>query len=192
VVVHPFHLPHKEISMRLTTQGRFAVAAMLDIALRARTGPVALATISTRQNVSVSYLEQMFSKLRRHGLVESTRGPGGGYTLGRKPDDISVADIIAAIEVPTGRETADDALAGDAQDLALTRDLWAALNDRMTAHMRGISLKKLVDEQVAKGTPIDDRPARTRPAIMARPKTPPVRADVPNSVFALGTLAASR
>ena len=80
--------------MRLTTKGRFAVTAMIDLALRQDAGPVTLAAISQRQQISLSYLEQLFGKLRRHNLVESTRGPGGGYTLGRKPTEISVADII--------------------------------------------------------------------------------------------------
>jgi Rrf2 family transcriptional regulator, iron-sulfur cluster assembly transcription factor len=80
--------------MRLTTKGRFAVTAMIDLALRQSSGPVTLAAISQRQQISLSYLEQLFGKLRRNDLVESTRGPGGGYTLGRKASDITVADII--------------------------------------------------------------------------------------------------
>ena len=86
--------------MRLTTKGRFAVTAMIDLALREHTGPVALAAISQRQQISLSYLEQLFGKLRRHELVESTRGPGGGYSLGRKAEDITVADIIVAVDEP--------------------------------------------------------------------------------------------
>mgnify|MGYP006294051209 CR=1 FL=1 len=84
--------------MRLTTKGRFAVTAMIDLALRQQSGPVTLAAISQRQQISLSYLEQLFGKLRRHQLVESTRGPGGGYTLGRKADDITVADIILSVD----------------------------------------------------------------------------------------------
>ena len=84
--------------MRLTTKGRFAVTAMIDLALRQDTGPVTLAAISQRQRISLSYLEQLFGKLRRHELVESTRGPGGGYSLGRKAGDITVADIIVSVE----------------------------------------------------------------------------------------------
>jgi len=83
--------------MRLTTKGRFAVTAMIDLALRQNNGPVTLAAISQRQQISLSYLEQLFGKLRRHELVESTRGPGGGYTLGRKASDITVADIIVSV-----------------------------------------------------------------------------------------------
>ena len=86
--------------MRLTTKGRFAVTAMIDLALRENTGPVALAAISARQQISLSYLEQLFGKLRRHELVESTRGPGGGYSLARKSAEITVADIIVAVDEP--------------------------------------------------------------------------------------------
>ena len=85
--------------MRLTTKGRFAVTAMIDLALRQNTGPVTLAAISQRQQISLSYLEQLFGKLRRHELVESTRGPGGGYSLGRKAADITVADIAGRLGV---------------------------------------------------------------------------------------------
>ena len=86
--------------MRLTTKGRFAVTAMIDLALRQNNGPVTLAAISQRQQISLSYLEQLFGKLRRHELVESTRGPGGGYTLGRKAAEITVADIIVSVDEP--------------------------------------------------------------------------------------------
>ena len=86
--------------MRLTTKGRFAVTAMIDLALRQNNGPVTLAAISQRQRISLSYLEQLFGKLRRHELVESTRGPGGGYTLARKAADITVADIIVSVDEP--------------------------------------------------------------------------------------------
>ena len=84
--------------MRMSTKGRFAVNALIDLALREAGGPVALATISARQQVSLSYLEQMFSRLKRVGIVDSTRGPGGGYTLGRAAAEISVADIISAVD----------------------------------------------------------------------------------------------
>ena len=86
--------------MRLTTKGRFAVTAMIDLGLRQSNGPVTLAAISQRQQISLSYLEQLFGKLRRHGLGESTRGPGGGYALARKASDITVADIIVSVDEP--------------------------------------------------------------------------------------------
>ena len=86
--------------MRLTTKGRFAVTAMIDLALRQDKGPVALSRISERQSISLSYLEQLFGRLRKHELVSSCRGPGGGYRLGRKSSDITVADIIYAVDEP--------------------------------------------------------------------------------------------
>ena len=86
--------------MRLTTKGRFAVTAMLDLALREHAGPVTLAGISEREHISLSYLEQLFGKLRRKGLVESTRGPGGGYTLGKPAAEITITDIITSVDEP--------------------------------------------------------------------------------------------
>src|SRR5512133_3571405 len=93
--------------MRLSTKGRFAVTALIDVALREKLGPVPLSDIAVRQQISLSYLEQMFSKLRQHGLVASTRGPGGGYALGQQADRITVADIIGAVEDETDRSTKD-------------------------------------------------------------------------------------
>ena len=90
--------------MRLSTKSRFAVTAMIDMGLRQHQGPVSLAAISQRQHISISYLEQIFSKMRQHGLVESTRGPGGGYTLNRDANLISVADIIYAVNSPDEKE----------------------------------------------------------------------------------------
>ena len=86
--------------MRLTTKGRFAVTAMLDLALRNKQAPVTLAGIGVRQGISLSYLEQLFGKLRRNGLVESTRGPGGGYSLARNPAGITIAEIITSVDEP--------------------------------------------------------------------------------------------
>ena len=86
--------------MRLTTKGRFAVTAMIDLGLRQTGGPVTLAAISQRQQISLSYLEQLFGKLRRNDLVESTRGPGGGYRLARTADETSIADIVHAVDEP--------------------------------------------------------------------------------------------
>ena len=106
-------------SMRLTTKGRFAVTAMIDLGLRSHTGPVALAAISQRQQISLSYLEQLFGKLRRHELVESTRGPGGGYSLGRNAGDITVADIIVAVDEPI------DATGCSGKENCMGEDGWA-------------------------------------------------------------------
>ena len=133
--------------MRLTTKGRFAVTAMIDLALREHQGPVTLAGISQRQKISLSYLEQLFGKLRRHELVESTRGPGGGYSLSRPMKDISVADVIFAVDEPidatqcAGKENCDD----DRQ--CMTHDLWANLTKRMVDYLDSVSLAELVERQ---------------------------------------------
>jgi Rrf2 family iron-sulfur cluster assembly transcriptional regulator len=172
--------------MRLTTKGRFAVTAMIDLALRQGTGPVTLAAISQRQQISLSYLEQLFGKLRRNDLVESTRGPGGGYSLGRKPADITVADIITSVDEPidathcAGKENC----LGEA-GRCMTHDLWTSLNERMVEFLDSVNLQTLVDQQLAKGVQIEGKPSVKR-AISAMPVVKPVRLNIPNSVFALG------
>jgi len=172
--------------MRLTTKGRFAVTAMIDLALRSHSGPVALAAISQRQQISLSYLEQLFGKLRRHELVESTRGPGGGYSLGRGAGEITVADIIVAVDEPidaTGCGGKEDCMGQDSGK-CMTHDLWASLNSKMIEYLDSISLKKLVDEQLAKGVSIDEAPVKR--AISSAPVVKPIKVTAPNSVFALG------
>jgi Rrf2 family iron-sulfur cluster assembly transcriptional regulator len=174
--------------MRLTTKGRFAVTAMIDLALRSNAGPVALAAISQRQQISLSYLEQLFGKLRRHELVESTRGPGGGYSLGREAADISVADIITAVDEPidaTGCGGKEGCMGEDAGK-CMTHDLWASLNTKMIEYLESISLKKLVDEQLAKGVSVDEAPVKR--AISSQPVVKPIKITAPNSVFALGNV----
>jgi Rrf2 family iron-sulfur cluster assembly transcriptional regulator len=167
-------------------QGRFAVTAMIDLALRQNSGPVTLAAISQRQQISLSYLEQLFGKLRRHDLVESTRGPGGGYTLGRKATDITVADIIVSVDEPIdathcgGKENC----LGES-DRCMTHELWSSLNQRMVEFLDSVTLQKLVDEQLAKGVQIEDKPIVKR-AISSAPVVKPIRVNAPNSVFALG------
>ena len=126
--------------MRLTTKGRFAVTAMIDLALRQNSGPVTLAAISQRQQISLSYLEQLFGKLRRNELVESTRGPGGGYTLGRKAVDITVADIITSVDEPI-----DATQCGGKENClgeggrCMTHELWASLNTKIPSTCRNWS-----------------------------------------------------
>jgi Rrf2 family iron-sulfur cluster assembly transcriptional regulator len=164
--------------MRMSTKGRFAVNALIDLALREPAGPVALAAICARQQISLSYLEQLFSRLRKNGLVESTRGPGGGYTLGRSAAEISVADIVSAVDEPL-----DDA-AGEERDDGYSRDLWQRLNAVMLQHMSTITLKSLVDEQIASGVAVEARPVRR--AISTRSPVAPLRTTAPNSIFALG------
>ena len=136
--------------MRLTTKGRFAVTAMIDLAMRDGSGPVTLAEISARQKISLSYLEQLFGKLRRHELVESVRGPGGGYCLATDMSEVSVADIILAVDEPIdatqcgGKENCQD------DQKCLTHDLWATLNERIFDYLESVSLRQLVDNQKAK------------------------------------------
>jgi len=172
--------------MRLTTKGRFAVTAMIDLGLRQSSGPVTLAAISQRQQISLSYLEQLFGKLRRNELVESTRGPGGGYTLARSPSQITVAEIISSVDEPIdathcgGKENC----LGESER-CMTHDLWAALNLRMVEFLESVTLQKLVDDQLAKGFRVEDKPALKR-AISSMPAVRPIRMNVPNSVFALG------
>ena len=176
--------------MRLTTKGRFAVTAMIDLALRENTGPVALAAISARQQISLSYLEQLFGKLRRHELVESTRGPGGGYALGRKSEEITVADIIVAVDEPidaTGCAGKENCM-GDDSGKCMTHDLWTALNNKMIDFLNGVTLRKLVDEQLARGVAIVEAPIKR--AISSVPVVKPIRITAPNSVFALGAALA--
>ena len=134
--------------MRLTTKGRFAVTAMIDLASREADGPVTLAGIADRQKISLSYLEQLFGKLRRHDLVSSVRGPGGGYRLARDMAEITVADIIVAVDEPLdatqcgGKENCHDA------HRCMTHDLWANLNKRMYAYLDSVTLDALVNRRV--------------------------------------------
>ena len=138
--------------MRLTTKGRFAVTAMVDLALRGGNGPVTLAGISERQDISLSYLEQLFGKLRRHHLVESVRGPGGGYCLTKALEDVSVADIIRAVDEPIdatqcgGKENCKD------DGRCMTHDLWVNLNARIYEYLNSVSLAELVNNQRSSAT----------------------------------------
>ena len=176
--------------MRLTTKGRFAVTAMIDLALRQSNGPVTVASISQRQQISLSYLEQLFGKLRRHQLVESTRGPGGGYTLGRKATEISVADIILSVDEPidaTHCAGKENCLGESGR--CMTHELWTSLNQRMIEFLNSVHLQKLVDDQLAKGLQVEEKPMNRR-AISALPVVKPIRVNAPNSVFALGNIFA--
>lgn len=138
--------------MRLTTKGRFAVTAMIDLAMRDSAGPVTLADISQRQKISLSYLEQLFGRLRRQSLVKSTRGPGGGYTLAKNADGVSVADIILAVDEPIdatqchGMENCLD------DQKCLTHDLWSKLNTHIFDYLKSVSLGQLVAEQRARAS----------------------------------------
>ena len=133
--------------MKLTTKGRFAVTAMLDLALHAQDGPVTLANIAKRQKISLSYLEQLFSKLRRGSLVDSVRGPGGGYNLARPVDQLTVADIIKAVEEPIDSRQCEgrDNCLGDRR--CMTHDLWENLNTTVVTYLAGVTLSDLVHKQ---------------------------------------------
>ena len=147
--------------MRLTTKGRFAVTAMIDIGMRQTSGPVTLAGIGERQKISLSYLEQLFGKLRRHQLVDSVRGPGGGYRLARPPQTISVADIIAAVDEPIdatqcgGKGHCHSDEEND-KTVCMTHHLWTGLNLKMMEYLNSVSLAELVGQQQT------DRPAVIR------------------------------
>ncbi len=146
--------------MRLTTKGRFAVTAMVDLGMRQTRGPVTLAAISERQHISLSYLEQLFGKLRRRKLVSSVRGPGGGYRLAQPIQSISVADIVIAVDEPLdatqcgGKENCDD------DKRCMTHDLWANLTKKMHEYLSSVSLADLVAQQGAKPVAVlfDKRP----------------------------------
>ena len=171
--------------MRLSTKGRFAVTAMMDVALYGRSGPVPLSGIALRHRISLSYLEQMFSKLRQRGLLESTRGPGGGYTLGKSAEGITVADIIVAIEGDADDAAIQADRSGEMPGQEMTQDLWDTLNRKMVEHLQSITLHSLASEQRAIGfRPEERKPARH--GVLKKPPAEPIRTTAPNSVFALG------
>jgi Rrf2 family iron-sulfur cluster assembly transcriptional regulator len=133
--------------MKLTTKGRYAVTAMLDLAINRDRGPVTLSDISQRQGISLSYLEQLFSRLRKRGLVDSTRGPGGGYRLSRGAEAIAVAEVIAAVDETVdatrckGQKNCKDARA------CLTHQLWTDLSDQIRDFLGEISLAQVLDKR---------------------------------------------
>ncbi len=135
--------------MKLTTKGRYAVTAMLDLSLHGDKGPVSLVEISERQDISLSYLEQLFSKLRKQGLVNSIRGPGGGYTLSRDPDEIAVSSIIMAVDENLDVTNCGKAAGGCHEDnkRCLTHNLWMDLSNRIQSFLDGISLQNLMDKR---------------------------------------------
>lgn len=133
--------------MKLTTKGRFAVTAMIDLALRQDGGPVALASISERQKISLSYLEQLFGKLRRHTLVTSVRGPGGGYCLAKPLTDVSVADIIRAVDEPLDATKCGGMANCHEEQPCMTHMLWSNLTTRMLDYLSSVNLAELVEQQ---------------------------------------------
>jgi Rrf2 family iron-sulfur cluster assembly transcriptional regulator len=172
--------------MRLTTKGRFAVTAMIDVAMHGHDGPVTLAAISERQRISLSYLEQLFGKLRRHHIVDSVRGPGGGYTLAKAADTVSVADIIMAVDEPIdatqcgGRENCHD------DRRCMTHELWTGLNEHIFSYLHGVLLADLVRQQRPTEAPADvailhdhRHTGADAPAVVATGNAPPAKPRVP-------------
>ena len=136
--------------MKLTTKGRFAVTALLDLAMQP-SNPVALADISRRQDISLSYLEQLFAKLRRGEIVDSVRGPGGGYCLAKDAEQISLADIILAVDEPIdSTRCAGKENCGWNETKCITHDLWQGLNKTILDHLKGITLQQIVNDQRSK------------------------------------------
>ncbi|HVL55717.1 MAG TPA: Rrf2 family transcriptional regulator [Burkholderiaceae bacterium] len=139
--------------MRLTTKGRFAVTAVLDLAIHGADRPVKLSEISARQGISLSYLEQLFAQERRSGVVRSRRGPGGGYTLGRPASELSVADIIRAVDEPIDATQCGGAEnCRDGHSKCLTHDLWDGLNDHILRYLQSVTLEQLVRANSSAGT----------------------------------------
>lgn len=130
--------------MRLTTKGRYAVTAMLDLAISSTTHPVNLNEISERQAISLSYLEQLFSKLRREKLVRSVRGPGGGYQLNAASDEISVANIINAVNESTDVSRCEGRANCHDGRQCLTHNLWVDLSDRINSFLDNITIGELI------------------------------------------------
>jgi len=156
--------------MRLTTKGRFAVTAMADLAMRGGKAPVTLAAISERQKISLSYLEQLFGKLRRNNIVESVRGPGGGYYLARPSSEISIAEIVIAVDEPLDATKCGGMgnCQGDQQP-CITHDLWMGLNDKIYGYLEEVTLQQLVENHINRG----QQPASITLKKMVKPENVP-------------------
>ncbi len=138
--------------MRLTTKGRYAVTAMLDLALHDQSGPVSLADISLRQGISLSYLEQLFSKLRKQNLINSIRGPGGGYQLQQPTCDISIADIIDAVNESIDTTRCRDKRGCQDGEKCLTHHLWSDLSKQIHSFLSEITLESLMSKREVQAT----------------------------------------
>jgi Rrf2 family iron-sulfur cluster assembly transcriptional regulator len=133
--------------MRLSTKSRYAVTSLLDLVMHSGQGPVSLADISQRQGISLSYLEQLFAKMRRNKLVTSTRGPGGGYSLGAEPANVCIADVISAVDEEM-RVTNKDVLEGAANfEPCLTEQLWEELSEQIQDYLTTISLADMMENE---------------------------------------------
>ena len=130
--------------MRLTTKGRYAVTAMLDLSLNYDVGAITLADISERQGISLSYLEQLFARLRKQGLVSSSRGPGGGYRLSRNAEDITVFDVISAVDEKVDSTQCEGRQNCHGHEQCLSHELWQSLSEQIRIYLEGISLAQVV------------------------------------------------
>jgi len=130
--------------MRLTTKGRYAVTAMLDLSLNYGLGAITLADISDRQGISLSYLEQLFARLRKQGLVSSTRGPGGGYRLSRTADEITVLDVISAVDEKVDSTACEGKANCNDGESCLSHELWTSLSEQIKSYLSGITLGQVV------------------------------------------------
>ena len=137
--------------MHLSTKGRYAVMAMADLAAQEAGSVVTLSALAERQHISLAYLEQLFSKLRRGGLVASLRGPGGGYRLSRPADDITIAEVMEAVDEPVKmtRCMSEESVGCVGTDRCLTHDLWRALGDQIVGFLDGVTLQDVVDNALA-------------------------------------------
>lgn len=153
--------------MKLTTKGRYAVTAMLDLALHYVRGAVTLADIARRQGISLSYLEQLFARLRRHGLVDSTRGPGGGYNLAKDPEQISIAQIIVVINENIDATRCGGERNCDDDEICLTHSLWEKLSERIYEFLDGITLADLVAREHVRDV-AQRQEDRTQQAVLPR------------------------
>lgn len=131
--------------MRLTTKGRYAVTAMLDLAYHSQKRPVTLTDIATRQTISLSYLEQLFSRLRKAGMVKGVRGPGGGYTLSRNAHEINIAEIIEAVDEPVDSTKCGGKSNCHNNQPCITHDLWMGLSEQIRAYLKQITLGQLLE-----------------------------------------------
>lgn len=134
--------------MRLTTKGRYAVTAMLDLAYHSQKNPVTLTDIATRQTISLSYLEQLFARLRRAGMVKGVRGPGGGYTLSRAAREINIADIIEAVDEPVDSTKCGGKSNCHNNQPCITHDLWMGLSEQIRAYLKEITLGQLLERDM--------------------------------------------
>ena len=139
--------------MRLTTKGRYAVTAMLDLSLNYGVRPITLADISDRQGISLSYLEQLFANLRRQGLVSSSRGPGGGYRLSRSADEVTVLDVISAVDEKVDTTRCEGKGNCSNGEQCLSHEIWHSLSEQIRMYLGGITLGQVVkDHQMNNGT----------------------------------------